>query len=90
MRSKLSKTVRHVRAFNWFKRFKDGNFDLGDQSRSGLPLVIDSEVVRQAGEENPITNQRKNSAALNLPKFTLNKVNRRWHDIIHELIIDQK
>lgn len=52
-------TVKRVAAINWFKQFIDGNFDFTDQKQSGCPLTIDSEVVRQAVEENPITNQCK-------------------------------
>ena len=40
-------------AQNWFKRFKDGNFDLKDTPRSGRPVEFDEERLNQLIHEDP-------------------------------------
>lgn len=89
--------VKRATAFNWYKKFKNGRFDLDDQPRSGRPLSIDPEVIREAVEENPITSQRRLSGELDLAKSTvhdhlhrLKKVNKRCREIPHELTYEQQ
>jgi len=40
-------------AQHWFNRFKNGNFELDDLPRSGRPLEIDIDVLKQLIEEDP-------------------------------------
>ena len=38
---------------NWFAKFRDGNFELGDSPRSGRPAEVDIDQVEALIEEDP-------------------------------------
>lgn len=38
---------------NWFQKFREGNFDLEDKSKSGAPTVVDDDILRADIESNP-------------------------------------
>jgi transposase len=42
-------------AQNWFKRFNDGDTSLEDEPRSGSPVTVDSEALREAVGANSAT-----------------------------------
>ena len=76
----------------WFKKFNDGDTDLGDKPRSGRPTAVDSEAIREAIEANPSTSTRRLSAELDVPQTSvvrylhaLGKVNRCSREVPHEL-----
>ena len=40
-------------AQSWFNRFKNGNFELDDLPRSGRPMELDVDLLKQLIEEDP-------------------------------------
>jgi transposase len=42
-------------AQNWFERFNDGDTSLEDEPRSGRPVNVNSEALREAVGANPAT-----------------------------------
>ena len=84
--------VSNRTAQNWFKRFNEGDIDLGDNARSGRPTTVDSEAIREAVETNPSISTRRLSTELDIPQTSivrhlhaLGKVNRRCREVPHEL-----
>lgn len=52
--STMGKDVLSTRtAQHWFNRFKNGNFELDDLPRSGRPLEVDMDALKQFIEEDP-------------------------------------
>jgi histone-lysine N-methyltransferase SETMAR len=52
--STMGKDVLSIRtAQHWFNRFKNGNLELDDLPRSGRPLEVDLDVLKQLIEEDP-------------------------------------
>jgi transposase len=50
----MGKDVISIRtAQHWFNRFKNSNFELDDLPRSGRPLEVDTDVLKQLIEEDP-------------------------------------
>ncbi|CAF1265718.1 unnamed protein product [Didymodactylos carnosus] len=50
----MGKDVLSIRATqHWFNRFKNGNFELDDLPRSGRPLEVDTDVLKQLIKEDP-------------------------------------
>ena len=43
-----SRAARH-----WFNRFNNGNYELNDSSRSGRPVEVDLDRLKQLIEEDP-------------------------------------
>lgn len=46
---------------NWFKKFNDGETDLGDNTRSGRPTRVDFVAIRKAVKTNRSVSTRPNS-----------------------------
>ena len=52
--STMGEDVLSIRtAQRWFNRFKNGNFELDDLSRSGRPMELDVDLLKQLIEEDP-------------------------------------
>jgi histone-lysine N-methyltransferase SETMAR len=62
----------------WFERFRDGNFDLDDEERSGRPSELKSDELESLLQENPRQSTRELAAQLNVNQST---VLRRLHEI---------
>ncbi len=58
--STMGKDVLSIRtAQHWFNRFKNGNIELDDLPRSGIPLEVDLDVLKQLiGEDRRLTARR--------------------------------
>ena len=94
--AKGENAVKKRTAFNWFKKFKNGNKDLEEKARSGRPLSINPDVLREAFEVEPATSTRRLSAALGTPRETvrrhlhrLDMVRRSCHKVPHDLTAEQ-
>ena len=81
----------------WFKRFRDDDVSLANNPRSGRPLSINSETVRQAVEANPCNSTCKLSAELRASQPTvvrhlqrIGKVSRSCQNVPHELTPSQQ
>ncbi len=79
-------------ARNWFKRFKDGRSSLADAARSGRPMEVDSEALREAVEANPDVSTRRLSNDLGVSQTSvvthlhrIGKVLRSCRLVPHEL-----
>ena len=52
--STMSKDVLSIRtAQHWFNRFRNGNLELDDLPRSGRPVEVDMDALKQLIEEDP-------------------------------------
>uniref|UniRef100_A0AAF5DET3 Mos1 transposase HTH domain-containing protein n=1 Tax=Strongyloides stercoralis TaxID=6248 RepID=A0AAF5DET3_STRER len=71
----------------WFVKFRSGDFDLSDASRSGRPITVDNDILQAIVEANPYQTIKELSVKLNSPWSTIqehmkhnlseeNKVNR--------------
>jgi transposase len=49
--------ISNCTAQNWFRRFSDGDTSLEDEPRSGSPVTVDSEALREAVGANPANQQ---------------------------------
>lgn len=83
-------------ARNWFKRFNDGRTSLKDYARSGRPVEVDSDALRQAVEANPGASTRRLSDDLGISQRSavnhlhrLGKVQKSCRSIPHELTAEQ-
>jgi histone-lysine N-methyltransferase SETMAR len=79
-------------AQNWFKRFNDGDTSLEDEPRSGRPVIVDSEALREAVGANSATSTRRLSVELDIPwksvvrhLHQLGKVKKHCREAPHEL-----
>ena len=43
----------------WFKRFRNGDFDLKDRQRTGRPTEVDNDVLKSLVESNPGSTTRE-------------------------------
>ena len=66
-----SDTIIIMTIRNWFKRYKVGNFDSKDESRSGRPAAKDTELIKAMLAENLQYNVRKIVNAINISKTTV-------------------
>ena len=80
----------------WFKRFTNGDMDLVDKSRSGRPMTMDSEAIRESIEANPSNSTRRLSTEFDIPQtldvwhlHALGKVNRCCREVPHDLTKNQ-
>ena len=71
-------------AQKWFKKFNEGHTYLRDDPRSGRPITMNTEAIRDAVEANSSTSTRRLSVELDIPQkpviqhlSTIRKVNRR-------------
>jgi hypothetical protein len=55
----------------WFKRFASGNLSLEDEQLLGRPRIWDSEVTKEAAEQQPATNTCRLSDTLGPSKSTI-------------------
>ncbi|XP_053976446.1 histone-lysine N-methyltransferase SETMAR-like [Hylaeus volcanicus] len=70
-------------ARKWFAKFKDGNFNLEDEVRSGRPSTTDKDQIKTLVENNPHYTTRNLAEMLNLSKSTIHEhVLKAW---IHKL-----
>lgn len=76
----------------WYKKFNEGHTSLENQPRSGRPLSLDPEVLREAVEESPTTSTRRLSAELGPSKDTISRhlkklgmIKKRCREIPHEI-----
>lgn len=63
--------VSHQTVRNWFKRFKCGNYDIEDKSRSGRPSELDDEALQQLVESNPRLTSREMAVTLGCDQSTI-------------------
>lgn len=80
----------------WFKKFNDGERDLQDRPRSGRPIKMNCERLRQSVEDKPSTSTRRLSDELDVSQRTvvrhlkaIGKVNRRCREVPHDLTENQ-
>lgn len=57
----------------WFKRFKDGNFDIKDAARSGRPVEFDEERLNQLLHENSHQTTRELAEQMGCVHSTIEK-----------------
>ena len=55
----------------WFKKFRDGDFDLCDKQRSGRPQSVDDNVLKQMVKENPRQTSRELAERLSVDHTTV-------------------
>jgi hypothetical protein len=65
--------VNERTAQRWFKRFANGNLSLEDEQRPGLLRILDSEVNKEAAEQQPSTSTRRLSDTLGPSKSTIHR-----------------
>jgi hypothetical protein len=63
--------VNQRAAQRWFKRFVSGNLSLEDEQHPGRPWIWDSEVTKEAAEQQPSTCTRRLSDTLGPSKSTI-------------------
>jgi hypothetical protein len=83
-------------AQQWFKRFVSGNLSLEDEQRPGQPQIWDSEVTKEAAEQQPSTSMHRLSDTLGPSKSTihrhltaLGKIYKSCGVVPHELTAEQ-
>ena len=79
-------------AQNWFERFKEGLTSLDDSARSGRPVEVDSDALREPVNANPGTSTRRLSDELGVSHMTaarhlhrIGKVHRSCRVVPHDL-----
>ncbi|GBN26635.1 Histone-lysine N-methyltransferase SETMAR [Araneus ventricosus] len=55
----------------WFRKFKAGNFDIEDESRSGRPIEIDCEQLKQIFDQDRIVSIRTIALELDVCRKTI-------------------
>ena len=55
----------------WFTRFREGNFNLSDESRPGQPSDCNEETIRDPLSKNARQSTSKLEEALGIPKSTI-------------------
>jgi hypothetical protein len=80
----------------WFKRFASGNLSLEDEQHLGQSRIWDSEVTKEAAEQQPSTSTRRLSDTLGPSKSTihrhptaLGKMYKSCRVVPHELTAEQ-
>ena len=58
-------------AQDWFKRFNEGRASLADKARSGRPIEVDSEALREAVNANPGVSNRRLSDDLGVSQRSI-------------------
>jgi transposase len=88
--------VNECTAQRWLKRFASGNLSLEDEQRLGKPQIWDSEVTKEAAEQQPSTSMCRVSDTLGPPKSTihrhltaLGKIYKSCRFVPHELTAEQ-
>lgn len=71
-------TVSHSTCKFWFRRFKDGDFDVSDQPRSGAPRKLEGDDLEELLRENPAQTQEELAEQLGVDRST---VARRLHEM---------
>lgn len=61
------------RCRDWFRRFKDGNFDLEDRDRTGQPKKFEDKDLAALLDENPCQTQGELAEALGVSQQTVSK-----------------
>jgi cytochrome c556 len=79
-------------AQQWYKRLVSGNLSLENEQRPGQPRIWDSEVTKEAAEQQPSTSTRRLSDTLGPSKRTvhhrltaLEKICKSCKTVPHEL-----
>ena len=65
-------TARTVQ--NWFDRFRDGNFTLEDDDRSGRPVELETDELEALLEEDPRQSTRELGNRLGVDQGKINKL----------------
>lgn len=65
----LSDTQCH----EWFKRFKNGDFDLNDKERPGQPKRFHDEELEALLQKDPCQSQKQLATALNVAQATVSR-----------------
>jgi hypothetical protein len=80
----------------WFKWFASGNLSLKDEQHLGQPRIWDSEVTKEAAEQQPSTSTHRLSNILGPSKSTthchltaLGKIYKSCRVVPHELTAEQ-
>jgi hypothetical protein len=88
--------VNERTAQQWFKWFASGSLCLEDEQRLGWPRIWDSEVTKEAAEQQPSTSTRRLSDTLGSSKSTihhhltaLGKIYKSCRVVPHELTAEQ-
>jgi histone-lysine N-methyltransferase SETMAR len=88
--------VNERTAQRWFKRFANAKLSLEDEQRPGRPRIWDSEVTKEAAEQQPSTSMGRLSETLGPSKSTfhrhltaLGKIYKSCRIIPHELTLEQ-
>ena len=66
-------TVGKTAAIKWFRRFNDGDFDLGDRLRSGRPPELADDEMLDALDDMPASSTRELAAVLSVGKTTVHR-----------------
>ena len=72
----------------WFNRFNNGNYELGDGSRSGRPAEVDSDRLKQLIGDDPRLTTRCLAEQLGCSHTTVEILGKTWKYrilILHEL-----
>ena len=81
--STMGQGVLSIRtAQHWFDRFRNGNYELDDQPRSGRPLEVDKDLLKQFIEQDPRVTTRCLAEQLGCSHVTveryLNDLGKTW------------
>ena len=57
----------------WFEKFREGNFNLKDEERTGRPNELDDELLKATVEENPTVTVREIGLKLNVSHMTIHR-----------------
>lgn len=63
----------HMTITRWYHRFREGDFSLEDQQKSGRPVEVDLDALREMVEEDPRATTRELAAALGTSNFTIDR-----------------
>lgn len=96
VKAKGEDAIKKSAAYEWFKKFRNGDFNLEDEPRIGRPCSFDSEELRTVVESNPSNSIRKLSAEVGASKETVRRhlhklgmVNKSCRSVPHELTEEQ-
>ncbi|XP_014790817.1 histone-lysine N-methyltransferase SETMAR-like [Octopus bimaculoides] len=57
----------------WFKRFKDGDYDISDKPRSGRPSALNDEFLNETIESDPRQSTRNLAQKFNVSRSTVHE-----------------